>query len=276
MSATALIAGTGNLPILLAEYLESRGAPFVLAQMEGFECETRPGWQVLSFRVERLGRLFDQLRAADVTRVVFAGAAARPAINPAKVDLKTASLLPRLLPAIKQGDDALLRAVISVFEDAGFAVVGAADVMPDLVPGAGVLGRVTPSEADRKDASRAAEIVQAMGPLDIGQGAVVAQGLCLAVETLPGTDAMLRWVADVAGAKRPNPKGAKGVLFKAAKPGQDRRVDLPAVGPDTIKAAAAAGLAGVVIEAGSVMVLNLPETLATADELGLFLWARSP
>ncbi|MBL3554656.1 LpxI family protein, partial [Rhodovulum sulfidophilum] len=124
--------------------------------------------------------------------------------------------------------------------------------------------------------ARAAAIVAALGASDLGQGAVVAQGLCLAVETLPGTDAMLAWVADVAGACRPDPKGAKGVLCKAPKPSQDRRVDLPAIGPATVEAAHRAGLAGIAVEAGGVLVLEPEETLARADALGLFLWVREP
>lgn len=276
MPATALIAGTGALPVLLAQRLEAEGQPFLLAEMEGHPAEARPGWRVEQFCVEQLALLFDLLRAADVTRVVFAGAVARPRIDPTRIDPKTAQFLPRLLGAFQQGDDALLRTVIALFEEAGFEVVGAEAIAPELVPGEGVLTAAQPSDADRQDAARAAEIVAALGALDVGQGAVVAQGLCLAVETLPGTDAMLQWVADVAGARRPDAQGARGVFYKAPKPGQERRVDLPAIGPGTIAAAARAGLAGVVIEAGGVMVLDRAATLAEAERAGLFLWARSP
>lgn len=276
MPATALIAGTGALPVLLAQRLEAEGQPFLLAEMEGHPAEARPGWRVERFCVEQLALLFDLLRAADVTRVVFAGAVARPRIDPTRIDPQTAQFLPRLLGAFQQGDDALLRTVIALFEETGFEVVGAEAIAPELVPGEGVLTAAQPCDADRQDAARAAEIVAALGALDVGQGAVVAQGLCLAVETLPGTDAMLQWVADVAGARRPDAQGARGVFYKAPKPGQERRVDLPAIGPETIAAAARAGLAGVVIEAGGVMILDRAATLAEADRQGLFLWARSP
>lgn len=276
MPGTALIAGTGTLPLLLAARLEAEGQPFLLAEMEGHPVSAPADWRVERFCVEQLALLFDRLREAGMTRVVFAGAVARPQIEPSRIDPKTAQFLPRLVAALQQGDDALLRSVIGLFEEQGFEVVGAEAIAPELVPGEGVLGEVHPSEANRKDAARAAEIVAALGALDVGQGAVVAQGLCLAVETLPGTDAMLQWVADVAGAMRPDPQGAKGVFYKAPKPGQERRVDLPAIGPETIAGAARAGLAGVVIEAGGVMILDRAVTLAEADRHGLFLWARSP
>lgn len=274
MTKTAIIAGSGALPRLVGQALEQAGEGFVIAQMRGYEESYPDGWAVEVFAVERLALLFDRLADLGVERVVFAGAAHRPALDPEQIDPKTAMLLPRILPAMQQGDDGLLRAVIGLFEEFDFAVVGAVDVASDLVPQAGVLTAAHPSEADQKDAARAAEIVSHMGALDLGQGAVVAQGLCLAVETLPGTAAMLAFVAESAGGLRANPKGAKGVIYKAPKPSQDRRIDLPAIGPDTVYQADAAGLAGIVIEAGGVMILDRAATVAAADEAGLFIWAR--
>ncbi|MGC9420627.1 MAG: LpxI family protein [Rhodovulum sp.] len=273
---TAIIAGRGALPGHLARALAAQGTPFLIAQIEGAGLVPEPGWEVETFALERLALLFDLLHARGVTRVVLAGAVTRPRLDPERIDPKTAQLLPRILPALGQGDDATLRAVIALFEEAGLAVVGADALAPDLLPAPGVPTAARPSEADERDAARAAGIVAALGAADVGQGAVVAQGLCLAVEALPGTDAMLAWVADVAGTCRPDPAGARGVFYKAPKPGQDRRVDLPAIGPATVEAAHRAGLAGIVIEAGGVMVLEPAATRARADALGLFLWVRSP
>ena len=143
------------------------------------------------------------------------------------------------------------------------------------MPGPGVLcGAVT--DADRRDATRAAEIVAVLGVADVGQACVVAQGLCLAVEALPGTDAMLDFVALTGAGLRPDPNGARGLLYKAPKPGQDRRIDLPALGPATVAKAAEAGLAGIAWEAGGVMLLDRAATVAAAELAGLFLWSRAP
>ena len=109
--------------------------------------------------------------------------------------------------------------------------------------------------------------------MDVGQGAVVAQGLCLAIEALPGTQAMLEFAA-LHSQLRPDPNGAKGILYKAPKPGQDRRIDLPTIGPETLRKVAAAGLGGVAFQAGSVICLELAEMQRLAGELGLFLWSR--
>ncbi len=277
MSRTAIIAGQGALPGLLLAAMGG-GDEVMLAEMEGFPAlvpASVPGVETLKFRIERLAPLLDHLLEAGVTRVCFAGAMRRPRLEPQYFDAMTAQLVPRLLTAIGSGDEAALREIVAIFEEAGLAVVGAGDLAPDLVPGEGVL-EGAPGEADRRDAARAAAIVGALGGLDVGQGAVVAQGLCLGVEALPGTDALLDFVALTGAALRPDPKGAKGVLYKAPRPGQDRRIDLPAIGPETVTRAAAAGLGGLVWEAGGALLLGREAVLAEARRLGLFLWSRAP
>jgi DUF1009 family protein len=265
---TAIIAGQGRLPAALAAAMAE---PPLVAALDGFAPE---GLTVdLRFRVERLVPFLRALERDGVGRVIFAGAVTRPRLDPSLLDPATAELLPRLMAAMAQGDDATLRAVIAVFEEFGFAIVGVEEAAPALLPGPGVLaGTVTPR--DEADAARAAEIVAALGAVDVGQGAVVAQGLCFGVEALPGTDALLAQVAGL-GALRPDPARGRGVFYKAAKPGQDRRIDLPTIGTETLRAAAEAGLGGVAFQAGSVICLELSDMQRIAGELGLFLWARA-
>ena len=264
MSDLAIIAGRGGLPAALVAALPER--PLVCA-LDGFLPEGLLPDQV--FRVERLALFLRALEDQGVTRVTFAGAVQRPRLDPALFDPQTASMVPRLLAAMQAGDDATLREVLAIFEEAGFAVLGTAEIAPHLVPGAGVLaGTVTP--ADERDAARAEAIVAALGAADVGQGCVVAAGLCLAVEALPGTDAMLAQVAGIVPPLRPG----KGLFYKAPKPGQDARVDLPALGLQTVVNAAAAGLAGIAWQAGGVICLDLPAMQAEAQARGLFLWAR--
>lgn len=268
MTRTAIIAGAGGLPAALMATMEAR--PFVAA-LEGFAPSgvTPDLW----FRVERLVPFLRALEEEGVSRVCFAGAVQRPRLDPALFDPDTAGMVPRLLAAMGQGDDATLREVLAIFDEAGFALAGVAEIAPALVPGAGVLcGAV--GDRDRADAARAAEIVAALGRVDVGQGAVVQQGLCLAVEALPGTDAMLGAVAAIPAGLRP--AGVKGLFYKAPKPAQDRRIDLPALGVETVRRAAAAGLGGIVWEAGGVICLDLPAMVAEAGAAGLFLWAREP
>lgn len=262
---SAIVAGAGALPAALAAALPER--PFVAA-LEGFApAGLTPD---LTFRLERLVPFLDRLVDEGVARVVFAGAVRRSAgFEPALFDPGTAALLPRLMAAMAQGDDATLREVVAVFEEAGLAVAGVEEVAPALIPGPGVLaGRIGPQ--DDADAARAAAIVAALGRVDVGQACVVARGLCLGVEALPGTDALLAQVAAIPAAARPR----GGLLWKAAKPGQDRRIDLPTLGPDTVARAADAGLAGIAWAAGDVICLDLSGMTQAAQARGLFLWAR--
>jgi UDP-2,3-diacylglucosamine hydrolase len=263
---TAIIAGRGGLPAALAAAMDT---PFVAA-MEGFTPDGVPVDE--TFRVERLVPFLRGLEDRGITRVVFGGAVTRPRLDPALFDPDTAQLVPQLMAAMQGGDDATLRVVAEIFEGSGLTVVGVQDVAPALVPGPGFLCGGAAAVDDR-DAARACDIVSALGKVDVGQGAVVQQGLCLAVEALPGTDAMLASVAAL-GALRPDAASGRGVFYKAPKEGQDRRMDLPALGPDTVRAARDAGLAGIAWEAGAVICLDQAQMIALADQAGMFLWAR--
>ena len=260
----ALIAGAGGLPAALVAALPQR--PLICA-LDGFQPAGLTVDQL--FRVERLALFLRWLDDQGVTEVCFAGAVQRPRLDPSLFDPQTATMVPRLLAAMGQGDDATLREVLAIFAEHGFALRGVAEIAPHLVPGAGVYAG-TPGPQDEKDAACAESIVAAMGAVDVGQGCVVAGGLCLAVETLPGTDAMLGFVAQIPAALRP----ARGLFYKAPKPTQDRRIDLPALGVQTVRNAAAAGLGGICWQAGGVICLDLPAMQAEATARGLFLWAR--
>lgn len=264
MSRLALIAGSGRLPEALVAALPDR--PLICA-LDGFQPAGLTPDQ--TFRVERLALFLRWLEDQGVTEVCFAGAVQRPRLDPALFDPQTATMVPRLLAAMGQGDDATLREVLAIFAEAGFALRGVAEIAPHLVPGPGVFAGAVTAQ-DETDAARAAAIVQALGAVDVGQGCVVAGGLCLAVEALPGTDAMLAFVAQIPASLRP----ARGLFYKAPKPAQDRRIDLPTLGVQTVRNAAAAGLGGICWQAGGVICLDLPLMQAEAAAHGLFLWAR--
>jgi DUF1009 family protein len=270
-----IVAGTGALPRLIAEDCARRGEPCLVLVFDGIALDWTGAHATARMPFEKPGRLLAALRKAGCSRVTFAGGMTRPRLDPLRFDLTALRLAPRVLPLLRKGDDAMLRGFARILEAEGFAVVPPHSVLEGLLAPEGVPTRAQPGEADRADAGRAAALVRAIGAADAGQGAVVAQGQALGLETVQGTDAMLDFVARTAGPHRPDPAGGRGVLLKAPKPGQDWRADLPAIGPETMRRAAAAGLAGVVVEAGGVLVLGLAETVAEADRLGLFLWGRA-
>lgn len=258
MANRAIIAGTGMLPGLLLA-----GGPAHVVRF-GDDAADLPGAvSQITARFEKLGKLFYDLSVAGVREVAFAGAMSRPELDPAELDAATAALMPRLIAAMGQGDDALLRDVMDLFEERGFVIRGAHQIRPDLVAEAGALFGAPLPQAD---VTRARAVLEALGPLDVGQGAVAARGQVIGIETLQGTDAMLRFVAASAPA-------SGGVLVKRPKPGQDLRVDMPAIGPQTVHLAAEAGLSGIEIAAGTVLLLDRDAVLAACADTGLALWA---
>lgn len=229
-----------------------------------------PANETFETSYERFGEIFEGLRAAGVSEVVFAGGLSRPALNPANFDAKMMQLAPRFMAAMQEGDDALLRAVITAFEDDGYTVRGAHEVLPDLTVWAEQQGKHSASRDGSADALRAWQIVQALGRLDVSQACVVSKGICLGLETVQGTEAMLRFVAETRGTL---PGLAGGVLLKWSKPDQDLRIDMPTIGPDTVDQAAAAGLSDICIEAGGVIVLDREEVMRRAENAGIAIWA---
>jgi DUF1009 family protein len=263
-SGLALIAGQGALPAALVAELPTR--PLICA-LDGFAPD---GVAVdIVFRLERLALFLRDLENRGITQVCFAGAVKRPRLDPSLFDPVTAQMVPRLLAAMGQGDDGALRAVIGIFEEAGFGVQGVAEIAPALIPAAGVYAGAVTADMET-DSARAEDIVVALGAEDVGQGCVVAGGMCLAVEVISGTDAMLASVCGL-GDLRP---AARGVFYKSAKLGQDLRIDLPTLGPATVANAARAGLGAIVWRAGDVICLDLPAMQAAANAAGLTLWAR--
>ena len=256
MGRRAIIAGAGALPLLVAA-----AGPAMVVRFAGAPGGTDGADLVAQF--ERLGALFADLKSHGVDELCLAGAMRREGFDQARLDSETKALLPRLATAMGQGDDALLRSIVAIFEEQGFTILGAHALRPDLVARAGVLcGQAIATT----DAARARGVLAAIGPLDVGQAAVAAQGQILGIETLQGTDALLRFVADTMPA-------SGGILVKRAKPCQDLRVDMPAIGPDTVALCAQAGLKGIELQAEHVLLLDRDAVYAACAQHGINLWA---
>ncbi len=290
----ALICGTGDLPARIAR---AQSVPPLICVLEGFD----PTGLVadLTFRLETLGSVMQSLVQKGVKEVCLCGAITRPPVDPSRIDAATLPLVPRLQRALGQGDDGALRAVIQIFEEAGFAVRGAADLAPNLVSEPGVPTRAQPTMADRAAVQEAMMALAEMGARDLGQACVVQGGNVIAREDTRGTDAMLsdltrlgprpdapgilEWGLDQIGTALDEtadwlsnraPDAPRGILYKAPKPGQELRADMPTIGPATALGAARAGLDGIVIASGQVLVLDRDVVIEHLDRAGLFLWIR--
>lgn len=295
----ALITGRGALPAAVARAQEI--APLICA-LEGHVPDDLTVDH--SFCIEHLGGFVSDLRARGVREVCFCGAITRPEIDPTRIDAATAPLVPVLAAAVAGGEDSALRAVLGIFEQAGFDIRAAHDLAPELLPRPGVLTATGFSDAVSDMVTIADQVATQQGARDLGQACVIRNAEVIAREDGRGTDAMLRdlsrgasgaslgddpfgaildmatdaldgvadWLSGPEAEARHAPKG--GVLFKAPKPGQDLRVDVPTIGPQTARRAAEAGLDGIVIPRGGVMVLDQPRVIAILDGRGMFLWVR--
>jgi DUF1009 family protein len=271
MQKLGLIAGGGTLPVEIARHCERSGRPLFVVRLKGFAGEALKPFVGAEVGVAQFGKCVDVLKRAGCTTICLAGDVARPDFTSLTPDVRGLMLLPKVIAAARKGDDALLRMMVGAFEQAGFVVLGAHEVMDDLTLPAGLLGARAPGAEDLADATRALEVARAIGSLDIGQAAVVARGLVLAVEAQEGTDAVLKRVADLPAHLRGHPGSGIGVLAKAPKPIQETRVDLPTIGLETVRGVARAGLAGIAGEAGRLLVLDREAVIALADELGIFI-----
>jgi DUF1009 family protein len=268
--SVALIAGGGGFPAEVAAAAAAAGRSVHVLGLRGFAARQIAGQKVRTVDILDPAGILAALRAIAPACVVMAGAVTRPgpaALGSVFSAFRNRAELSRILAG---GDDRILRAAVTLIEDAGFTVVGAHEIAPGLLAPSGVMGRTVPSETDQADAALAAELLAATGRFDMGQGAVVAAGQVLALEGPEGTDAMLQRV-EAMRRRRVRLEGRAGVLVKRPKPGQDRRIDLPAIGPRTIAGAAAAGLAGIAVAAGGAVLIERQALLAAADRAGLFV-----
>ncbi len=266
-----ILAGGGRLPAQVAAAARAAGRSVFIVGLEGFaERAVLAGWPHEVIRMGAAGRILAALRAAGCQDLVLIGPVRRPSLLDLRPDGEGARILARIGRAAFAGDDGLLAAVIKVLGDEGFRVVGAQEILRAPLGAAGVLTRAAPDALAMSDIARGVSVVRALGEVDVGQGCIVQQGLVLAVEAVEGTDAMLARTVDL------RRDGPGGVLVKLVKPGQDRRADLPTIGPDTIAGARAAGLRGVAFEAGGTILADAEATIAAADEAGLFLLGLDP
>ncbi len=272
MGKLGLIAGGGDLPFALASHCRAVGRPVFVIRLRGFAGADLAGFDGVEAGIAELGKGMTALRRAACDSVCFAGKVDRPDLRAVKPDLRGLAALPGAIAAASRGDDALLTFLLREFEKDGFRIEGAHEVMMSLTLASGSLGRHAPLPAHAADIARAMQAARAIGALDAGQAAVSCNGLILALEAQEGTDALLTRVSGLPLAIRGAPDDRRGVLAKTCKPGQELRVDLPTIGPATVRLAAEAGLAGIVGEAGRLLVIERAATLDLADRLGLFVF----
>ena len=272
----AIIAAGGAVPLEIATAAAAIGRQILVIGLEGVADQRLKAFPFEALKWGQLGRLEHLLAAHGTRDIVLIGAVDhRPDFSSIGLDFGTLKYLPRLIKAMAGGDDSVLSSLVKALEEKGYRVVGAHEVAPALIATAGLVAGPAPGRSEREDAMLALAAARSIGALDIGQGAVAVGGRVVALEAAEGTDAMLDRVAALRENGRVRWKGRAGALAKRSKPQQDIRVDMPAIGPNTVERVARAGLAGIAIEPGRVLIAERAETLRLAAETGTFIYAAA-
>ena len=262
-----LIAGGGDLPSRLLDACRARGREVFVVALEGQAAPALIGHGIPHAwaRLGAAGRIVALLREAGVEELVMAGRVVRPSLGALRPDWRALKFLAARGGRLG-GDDDLLSTIIRAIEaEEGIKVVSVASLLADLPAPPGVLGCHRPGPNDDADIAVGLAAARRLGELDIGQAAVVQQGAVLALEDAEGTDALV----ERAGALRQPGRGP--ILVKVRKPQQEVRADPPVIGPETVRRAAAAGFAGIAVDAGGTLVLDRAEAVGLADAAGLFM-----
>ncbi|MCH2546339.1 MAG: UDP-2,3-diacylglucosamine diphosphatase LpxI [Alphaproteobacteria bacterium] len=262
-----ILAGGGELPARLIDACKSQNRPYFILGFEGaVDPELLDNQPHARVRLGAIGESLHHLHQAGVKELVMAGRLKRPSLATLRPDGTGARLLARLGKSFFAGDNSLLTAVIDYLEEEGFKVIGADEVLQNLLAPQGLIGRISPTKEAQKDIETGVRIGHAVGELDIGQAVIIQQGYVLGVEAAEGTDELISRCGLL---KRNVPHG--GVLIKVKKPSQERRVDLPTIGTATVENIAHAGFAGIAIEAGGALILDRQAVALKADALGVFV-----
>jgi DUF1009 family protein len=271
-SGLAIICGGGSLPFALADAASRRGRRVVLFALHGWADPQRVAdyphhWTWMG----QFNRFVRIAAAEDCRDVALIGSVSRPSLWRIRPDFRVLRLMPQILGLFRGGDDYLQSGIGRLFEQHGFRLLGPKEIAPELLMSHGLIGTHEPSVRDRADIAHAIALLNATSPFDIGQAVVVAENQVLAVEGPEGTDQMLARVAELRRNGRVRSATGTGVLVKAAKIGQDHRIDLPSIGPQSVEMARAAGLAGLAVVAGSTIVAEPERISAVADRAKIFV-----
>lgn len=255
-----IIAGSGRLPALLLDHCRHAGVhPFIIALKGQADPALYNGQAHVVLRLGAAGDLFRVLREQYIEDVVMIGAVRKPSLMDLRPDFYAARFLARVgFSAL--GDNSLLSAIKKQMEREGIRVHGVHKFLPDILMSDGLVGGPPPDTWQMRDIDVGIAASQALGRDDLGQSVIVLNGKVIGEEGPAGTDALI------------GTHGAPGaILVKTCKPQQDRDIDLPTIGPDTVMACAKKGMAGIALQSGSAFIVDRDNVRDLAERHGLFV-----
>ena len=266
----AVISGEGMLPQLIFKEAERIGLEVWAFYPSKLDIEAPNNTQRVEFNPLDIEGLFLELKRRKISDVVFAGKITRSTNNYMKLQKSDNLFSNQINPILQQTDDKVLRKIGSLFEDFGFNIRGILEILPNSLASEAILTNKEPSSQDKSDIIKALDYQAIISGSDIGQSVVVANGLCLGLETLPGTDAMLDFVKRFKNRAQED-MIKSGILYKAIKADQDMRFDVPVVGKTTIRKVKEANLRGIALKKDSVIIIEKQKVVQLADKLDIFI-----
>lgn len=267
----AIVAGAGDLPINIVKHCEKIDLNYKIIHFDGVELPWAKDLPVIFARFEKPNALFLSLKDCGCNQVVFAGSMKRPNLNPLRFDKKFLTIASRLLPALKSGDDTTLKIIAEIFEKEGFKIVSANQLLKNLFVTEGILTKLKPNDHDLTDIKRGFEILDHISAIDVGQACIVGQGLCLGIETIQGSDELIKFASLNKDDYLNKKTGGKGVFLKSQKINQDTRIDIPTIGINTIQNISNAGFSGIALKANNVQIIDKEACIKLANQLGIFI-----
>ena len=260
--ALALIAGSGNLPLQIIQSCVNKGKPLLVIGFEGQTTLEKNAYT--EFSLGAIGKILEHLKTNNIQEIVFAGGIRRPAWSELDLDWVGMKWFKTLGFKALKGDNDLLSGILDLLKQEGFNIIKPGDLLDNLMSTTGILTTTSPSESALADIERGLVILNSLSSADVGQAVIVQQGLVLGIEAIEGTAALI----DRCSALK---RSGGGVLVKIAKTGQSQDVDLPTIGPDTIRQIKAAGFAGIALGARNTQIIDYDETIRLANEYNLFI-----
>lgn len=267
MKILGLIAGKGRFPFLIAEQAKQEGYRVVCC---GIAKESDPDMEKVSdiyqeVKLGQLKRLRDFFKREGVSEAVMAGKVEKVRLFQTEVrpDLEMAKVL---LKVRDFRDDSLLGGIAHYLSSHGIELQDSTRFLKNALPSQGILGKRKPSAEVQTDIDFGWKVAKALAALDIGQTVVVKQKAVLALEAIEGTDETIR---------RGGLLGRGGItVVKVAKPQQDMRFDVPAVGLGTLDELKRAKAKALAFEAGKTLFIELEAFIRKADQAGIVLVGR--
>jgi DUF1009 family protein len=262
-----IIAGEGYLPRHVYDACVNRGIDCeVIALEKETSFELFEDVEVKKFKIHKISNILKSMKNDGVTHVTLAGKVKRADLSRLLLDLKGAKLFAKIL---KSGlnDNSILVTIVKFIETEGFEIVAPEKIATDIIIGKGLLTKAKLDKNSTDDIKRGIKVLKGIAGFDVGQALVIQNGLVLGVEAAEGTDLLIKRCGEIRQKDSDGP-----VLVKICKPDQDKRVDLPCIGPKSIENAHKFGLKGIAIEAGASLILDQKNTVALADKLGVFIY----